>query len=56
MRQPSKDTTALEEARLRQRALGEGLRRLFDDVVNEPVPASFMDILRRGDAESGRPD
>ena len=56
MRQPSKDTPELEEARLRQRALGEGLRRLFDDVVNEPVPDSFLAILRRGDAKPARPD
>lgn len=43
----------LEEARLRQQAIGVRLRRLFDDVVNEPVPESFFDILRQGDASGG---
>lgn len=37
----------LEEARLRQQAIGVKLRHLFDDVVNEPVPDEFLDILRR---------
>jgi hypothetical protein len=41
-----------EEARLRQQALGVKLRQLFDDVVNEPVPDEFLDILRRHDARS----
>lgn len=39
----------LEEARLRQQAIGVKLRHLFDDVVNEPVPDEFLDILRRAD-------
>lgn len=39
----------LEEARLRQQAIGVKLRQMFDDVVNEPVPDEFLDILRRGD-------
>ena len=37
---------ALEEARLRQQAM-------FDEVVNEPVPDEFLDILRRADQRSG---
>jgi hypothetical protein len=36
----------VEEARLRQQAIGARLRRLFDDVVSEPVPEDFLDILR----------
>jgi hypothetical protein len=39
----------LEEARLRQQAIGVKLRHLFDEVVNEPVPDEFLDILRRAD-------
>lgn len=39
----------LEEARLRQQAIGVKLRQMFDDIVNEPVPDEFLDILRRGD-------
>ena len=40
---------SLEEARLRQQAIGVKLRHLFDEVVNEPVPDAFLDILRRAD-------
>lgn len=41
--------TSLEEARLRQQAIGVKLRHLFDEVVNEPVPDAFLEILRRAD-------
>jgi hypothetical protein len=40
---------ALDEARLRQQAIGIKLRQLFDEVVNEPVPDHLLDILRRAD-------
>lgn len=39
----------IAEARLRQQAIGVRLRRLFDDVVSEPVPDEFLDILKRAD-------
>ena len=42
--------------RARQRAIGRELRRIYDGVVNEPVPDEFMDLLRRmddGDGASG---
>jgi hypothetical protein len=39
----------IEEARLRQQAIGVKLRHLFDEVVNEPVPDEFLEILRRAD-------
>lgn len=39
----------LEEARLRQQAIGVKLRHMFDEIVNEPVPDEFLDILRRAD-------
>jgi hypothetical protein len=42
----------LEEARLRQQAIGVKLRHMFDEVVNEPVPDEFLDILRRADERS----
>jgi len=47
---------ALEEARLRQQAIGVKLRHMFDEVVNEPVPDEFLDILRRADERSDRGD
>lgn len=43
----------LEEARLRQQAIGVKLRHMFDEVVNEPVPDEFLDILRRADKAAG---
>lgn len=43
------DGAGLEEARLRQQAIGVKLRHMFDQVVNEPVPDEFLDILRRAD-------
>lgn len=39
----------IEEARLRQQAIGVKLRQMFDEVVNEPIPDDFLDILRRHD-------
>lgn len=42
---------SLDEARLRQQAIGVKLRQMFDEVVNEPVPDEFLDILRRADAK-----
>jgi hypothetical protein len=49
-RKPSEPN--VEEARLRQQAIGVKLRQMFDDVVNEPVPDDFLDILREADART----
>jgi len=46
---PPTGEAGLEEARLRQQAIGVKLRHMFDEVVNEPVPDEFLDILRRAD-------
>jgi len=35
--------------RVREQAIGVKLRQMFDQVVNEPIPQEFLDILRRGD-------
>lgn len=43
------DDLDLDEARLRQQAIGVKLRHIFDEVVNEPVPDEFLAILRRAD-------
>lgn len=43
----------LEEARLRQQAIGVRLRHMFEEVVNEPVPQDFLDILKRADDRNG---
>lgn len=41
----------LEEARLRQQAIGVKLRQMFDEIINEPVPDEFLEILRRADGK-----
>ncbi len=45
-----KSDPSLDEARLRQQAIGVKLRQMFDQVVNEPVPDEFLEILKRADA------
>jgi len=49
MTKARKGSPEVEEARLRQQAIGARLRRLFDDVVSEPVPEDFLAILRRAE-------
>lgn len=44
-----KTSASLDEARLRQQAIGVRLRQMFDEVVNEPVPDEFLEILRAAD-------
>jgi hypothetical protein len=41
----------VSEARLRQQAIGVKLRQMFDEVISEPVPEEFLDILRRADSQ-----
>lgn len=47
-----KSSAALDEARLRQQAIGVRLRQMFDEVVNEAVPEEFLEILRRADSRN----
>lgn len=47
-----KSSAALDEARLRQQAIGVRLRQMFDQVINEEVPDEFLEILRRADSRS----
>lgn len=49
---PRRSSAALDEARLRQQAIGVRLRQMFDEVVNEPVPDEFLEILRKADGRS----
>ena len=51
-RQDRDEDNALDEARLRQQAIGVKLRQMFDQVVSEPVPDDFLEILRRADEKS----
>jgi hypothetical protein len=36
----------LANTRVRQRAIGRELRRMFDEVAQEPVPEEFLDLLK----------
>ena len=47
-----RSSAAMDEARLRQQAIGVRLRQMFDEVVNEKVPEEFLEILRRADSRS----
>ena len=51
---PDKEKTIA--ARARQRAIGRELRRMYDDVVQEPVPEDFLELLRKIDASKGKKD
>jgi hypothetical protein len=44
-----KPTEKARAIRARQRAIGRELRRIYDDVAQEPVPDEFMDLLRQID-------
>jgi len=37
--------------RARQRSIGRELRRMFDDVAQEPVPDEFLDLLHKIDRQ-----
>ncbi len=47
-----KPTEKARAIRARQRAIGRELRRMYDDVAQEPVPDDFMDLLRQIDEAS----
>lgn len=51
---PSSRTRPPNEAglRARQKVIGAGLKRLYDDVVDEDVPSDFMDLLSQFDKDS----
>jgi len=52
--QPDKEKSVA--ARARQRAIGRELRRMYDDVVQEPVPEDFLELLRKIDVAKGKKD
>jgi hypothetical protein len=62
-REQKSDREKNRAIRTRQRAIGRELRRMFDDVAREPVPAEFLELLRKiddlgesGSGQSGKPD
>ena len=49
MKQTTKPSADQGDARINQEAIGQGLRQLFDEVVNEAVPDEFLELLRLAD-------
>jgi hypothetical protein len=49
MKRQEKQAPPFGETRLNQQAIGARLREMFDEVVNEPVPDEFLDLLRLAD-------
>jgi Anti-sigma factor NepR len=49
MKRPRNKAPNLDEARLRQQAIGVRLRQMFDEVVSEPVPDEFLLLLHKAD-------
>ncbi len=49
----ARQTSVRQSAQLKasQTGIAKELRRYFDEVVNEPVPDNFIDLLRRLDDE-----
>ena len=48
----NEENTGLEKnqaIRSRQRAIGRELRRIYDNVAQEPVPDDFLDLLKKID-------
>ena len=50
------DREKMIAARARQRAIGRELRRMYDEVVQEPVPDDFLDLLKKIDETKGKKD
>ena len=46
MRRSRSKSPTLDEARLRQQAIGVRLRQMFDEVVSEPVPDELLKLIQ----------
>ena len=52
--EPDREKTVA--ARARQRAIGRELRRMYDEIVQEPVPTDFLELLKKIDAAAAKKD
>ncbi len=52
--EPDREKTVA--ARARQRAIGRELRRMYDEIVQEPIPDDFLDLLKKIDAAAVKKD
>ena len=48
-KQTKPDAEADRSRRVRQKRIGDQLRRLYDDVTSEPVPDEFLSLLEQAD-------
>ena len=48
-----RDREAARAVRARQRAIGRELRRMYDGIVNEPVPEEFLDLVHKLEGAEG---
>jgi hypothetical protein len=49
---PDEDTD--RSRKVRQRRIGDQLRRLYDDVTTEPVPDEFLNLLEQADRSTSK--
>ncbi|WP_084418414.1 NepR family anti-sigma factor [Henriciella litoralis] len=49
---PDADADEGRSRKLRQKRIGDQLRRLYDDVTSEPVPDEFLSLLEQADNSS----
>lgn len=49
-----RDPRETEEMRSRQSGIGRRLRQMYDDVVNEPIPDDFSDLLSQIDKSKSK--
>ena len=55
-REKNPNARNLRSARVRQQAIGHELRRLYDSVVQEPIPDEFLELLSKIDADNEAPE
>jgi len=48
-------TEQTRAVRARQQAIGLELRRMYDSVIQEPVPDDFLELLKKMDAQDKDP-
>jgi hypothetical protein len=46
MKRTARQASTLGQTKMSQQAIGARLRELFDEVVQEPVPDEFLELLR----------
>ena len=49
MKKEQSERDKIIAARARQRAIGRELRRMYDDVVQEPIPQDILELLHKLD-------